>query len=67
MILVSTISKHCPAISNEIIVTIVIIKKVEDRVPVVILLVPMPSSVLYFDVIVFLLAVTVLFVKENSN
>lgn len=65
VILVIPICKQCPAISDEIIVTIIIIKKV--GVPIVILLVTMPSSVLYFDVVVFLLAVTVLFVEEKSN
>lgn len=67
MIFVFPSLKQYPAISDEIVVTIIIIKKVGYGVPVVILLVPMPFSVLYFDVVVFLLAVTVLFVKEKSN
>lgn len=67
MIFVFPSFKQYPAISDEIIVTIIIIKKVGYGMPVVILLVPMPFCVVYFDVVVFLLAVTVLFVKEKSN
>lgn len=67
MIFVIPSFKQYPAISDEIIVTIIIIKKAGNGVPIVILLVPMPFSVLYFDVVVFLLDVTVLFVKEKSN
>lgn len=67
MIFVIPSFKQYPAISDEIIVTIIIIKIAGNGVPVVILLVPMPFSVLYFDVVVFLLDVTVLFVKEKSN
>lgn len=66
MIFVIPSFKQYPVISDEIIVTI-IIQKVRNGVPVVILLVPMPFCEVYFDVVVFLLAVTVLFVKEKSN